>query len=483
MWLFTNLYTITAALLFAKVNAVDPLSQLNVWSKGSSVVFASSIQVQGKLNNTWNSTCVVNAANEGDNNPKKCGDLHTLGIYSDTLNLEYTFEDASLFDFGVPTVSVMGGRAEANVIDFSTDVEERRGEIHIEHDCQPLTLEQISARKRLFRGDTAALRRADTSLIRLSMTVAKGSILELGWKKVCGHGIHHALDYGIEMSSGGTRSLRSETNPDRVVVGPDATTTRVYLRTENGAGAPRFRRPFVTALDNGPEVGAVVRSWETFETGAKFIVLYACNGRGRSGMKAMIALPPFDNVTMLWTKDCGGGVEPSLSVRSRSIGDKMLVEKGVTVSAFTIGAQPNKENTITRASQRLRFYVSKRDGVTIGVASVGSSDDSITRPRVWIERIIDTTVVVIEARCRKVGEAHITVTLPVQDRVPIEWAFYRRCVMRHNTIGNTLSVVGGLVLIGAVLIILAKVVRAVPASKQPLLRKAVRFERVENRAE
>ena len=466
----------------AKAEAVDALSQLNVWSKGDSVVSPSSIQILGKLNSSWNSTCVLDAAKRGEEPPKTCGDLHTLGIYIDTLTLEYTFEDASLFDFGVPTVTMIGGRAEAKVIDFSTDVEERRGEIQLEHECRPLTPAQIAERKQQFRGDTAALRRADTTLIRLRMSVTKETTLELGWNKVCGHGPHHALDYGIEMQSGSARSLRSATKPEDVVVGPDATATRVYLRTEHGAGASRFRRPFVTALNDRPEVGAVVRSWETFETGAKFMVLYACNGRGRTGMKAMIALPPFENVTILWTKDCGGGAEPSLSVKSRNIGSQMLVEKGVAVSSFATGAPAVQENTLMRGSSKLRFDVSMRDGVTVGVASVESSDSAVIRPRVWIERSVGATVVVVEARCRKVGEAHITVTLPVQDRVPVEWAFYKRCAMRHNPTGQTLSIAGGLVLVGAVLVILGRVVRAMPA-KQPMLRKAVRFERVESRTE
>lgn len=466
-----------------EASASDALKQLNVWVKPNAISGGFSVQVQGQLNSTWNGKCIQTK------NKKQCKKLHTFGEYQDAFTLEYTFDDASSFEFGVPTVSSNGGRANAMVTDFSTDVEERRGEIHIEHSCTRLTKSEIKTRAGKTTGD-------DISIISLKYVVAKDNVFEMSWRKICGYGEHEALDYGIELSGGSARSLRyvgkGRNKSPKIIVAPDATSTRVYFRAEGGAGIPRFDDPFVKTEipprmkgneDAVATVSTFVRGWEASDTGAKFVVLYGCSSRGRVDVRSTIALPPYNNVTMIWTKDCGGGLEPSLMIRNvakklnRQEGGS-IISNGVTGASFGRASQLARENSVQHSTIRMRFNVVIREGVNLGVASIESSDDGTVRPRVWIE---DGSSVMVEASCKRIGEAHIYVTLPIQDRVPAEWAFYKRCNGPQNSPRNLRVIAGALILISAVFLILYRVVKAVPI--KPALRKSVRFERVDSRAE
>lgn len=458
-----------------KVDHQRALRELSVWLRGDTVTAPTTIQLGGHLNRTWNGTCAVSGG-------RHCTPLHVFGIYSDVLSLSYTFEDASAYDFGVPIVKPIGGRATASVTDFNTDVEERRGEVSIEHQCKRLSAKEATDRARRFRGDIAALRRADTTLVSFTLPVARSARLELAWKKVCGHGPHHALDYGVTLPDQSARSLRTAKSPGTVVVGPEATATSVWLRTERGAGAPRFRQPYVRVEGGDGDVSAIVRAWTPGSRGARFVVLYGCGARGRVIIRGTIALPPFDNATFAWTKDCGGGAEPTLRVTSGQFG--AVVRGGAAETVFQRESRASGGNTLSHDNVRVTFAVTGREGLNVGTASVESSDEAVVRPRVWVERNgggAAAAVVVVLVRCRRVGEAHLRITLPVQDRVPAEWSFYKRCVGPQRVGGSRLHAAVALILIGAVLVILGRVVQAVPGKNAA--RKAVRFERVETRTE
>lgn len=473
--------------LLSKVRPADALSQLVVTVKSKSIFTQGpSIFTQGKLSPKWNSTCLVALSPKSKLN--KCVPLHTLGIYTDVLTIEYTFEDASLYEFGKPLLSTKGGRAQGIIDDFSTDVEQKRGEVRIEHRCRRLPAKEETERARRFRGDIAALRRADTSLVALRMQVTRGAWVVFGWQKVCGHGKHHALDYGVELRGGTARSLREVPDISATVVGPDSTTTRVYFRAERGAGAPRFSTPHVSVRqatgageDEEAAIDADVRAWETSLSGARFVVLYDCGGPGRAVVHATVAIPPFDNVTMAWTKDCGGGAEPSLRVvATQGLPSDSVAARGTASTAFHVDAHATRANTVLHEDEVVAFAVETRPGVHIGAPSVDAADRSVLRPRLhrrsisYMRSVGNKRAIVIALRCRKVGLARLRVTVPVQDRAPTEWVFFKRCLgpQEMPPVQPYMFFSGGLILV--VLFIISRIVCADPGKPRVLFEKVER---------
>lgn len=447
----------------------------------------------GKLNNTWNATCLARLTSKS--RLSECGDLHTLGIYNDVLILEYAFKDASLYDFGKPVILHKGGRAKVILDDFQTDVEQKRGELTLIHNCRPLPHRELVARQRKFRGQIAAMRRADTTVVSLRLRISRTQYINFGWQKVCGHGRHHALDYGVVLRGGSVRSLRDVNDGTKIVIGPDGTSTRVYLRTERGAGAPRFQRPVVDVApdidadpnsnadtDTDASIDAVVRAWETRPVGAGFVVLYECGGPGRAIVTAKIPLPPFDNVTMAWTKDCGGGPEPSLSISvAAGLPNGVVAEAGIVHRKYRPDVAPSDANIAVHDAETIQFHIVTSPNVHIGAPSVDAIDTGVVRVRLrgsaggYTKNVNGKRNLIIDLHCRHIGQSRIRVAIPVQDRAPTEWLFFKHCVGAQEAppVHQGLFFASGIML--AVVFLLSRVVYAMP--RKDGIRKVVRFQR------
>lgn len=437
------------------------------------------IMSRGSLVPSWNASCLQKPGG-------KCDGLYHLDTYEDDMVFEYMFKEASLYEFGVPILSSRGGRAQPAVEDYSTDVEQGTGEIRVWHNCARISEEAVQERSRMVGGNIQKLEEMDTSYVTMTLKLRADVSVTVGWRKVCGYGTRKHLDYGIEVADS-ARSLRIQGRG--VKVGPEAVSSRVFLRATGRVPAPHFLTPTVTAVHDPtsglPVVVPLLRGWEGDASGAWFYVLYGCESLGVGTITATIALPPFKDVSMTWEKDCGGGLETSLNVvgdiKDRRSG---IIVQGRAVNEFAREALVGDDNRVPHSADSVSFFVSAREGISIGPPSASSNDGRIVLAEIVgslreggtlgeNEKRID-----IRVRCRKVGDVRVTVTVPVVDRVAAEWIFYKQCFgpQDERRSSRPLWLFIGAIVVLWVLIVLQKVSNAVPQKSGLFAKKTTRFE-------
>lgn len=437
------------------------------------------IMTKGVLAPSWNASCLEKA---GD----ICNGLYHLDIYEDDMVFEYMFRDASLYEFGVPVLSSRGGRAQPQVEDYSTDVEQGTGEIRVWHNCARISPASVSERSKMVRGNVQKLEQMDTSVITMTLRLRADATVTVGWRKVCGYGARKHLDYGIEVQDS-ARSLRVATRG--VKVGPEAVSSRVFLRATGREPAPHFLPPFVLsprdAASGLPVVVPLLRGWEVDASGARFDVLYGCESLGVARVSARVPLPPFDDVTMTWEKDCGGGVEGSLQVVADVGGRRLgVVVQGRAVGEFAPEAAGGEANTVPHRADSVAFLLTAREGTSVGAPSASSGDGRVVLAEIGGDLRDGGTLgenekrIDIRVRCRKVGDVKVTVTVPIVDRVAAEWVFYKQCFGAQGARRSSrpLWLFMGAIVVLWVLMVIQKVSNAVPQKTGLFTRRTARFD-------
>lgn len=425
------------------------------------------------------------------------------GVYADRMSFQMVLS-RQVFDHlnsGTPAVTVSGGNAHPALDHWNLDPEGLTGAFTILYRC-------------------AAGTPGAVSIIGLAFGLSPSVVVRLRWVKRCGGGpntlvdLRYADDDGQEVPFGETGVAGGATN--LTTIGPMESATRVMLHLRSPAQTLDYAVPTVTSSDSsilgvelrgGPVVTAGTLS---ADAPAELRVLYTCARSGEAGVSLRLRIPPWDDITAMWKKDCGGGAPPGLDIRLVVGGgvpaDALVMEGGVVQSAFAVDENTSTPASVVGSGAYHTFpaavtevsFVLTNNGAHLHLASVALT---VADPHVLFASVeapssrgstgflglgglpyLGPSGVVLErgdaARlkvrlvCIRAGPATVLVTLPSMAYAHVEWGFVKVCDAPTLSVqgGGGLRTAGGVAKMLAVLVILGgggwAVMRAVRTQRQ-----------------
>lgn len=425
------------------------------------------------------------------------------GVYADRMSFQMVLS-RQVFDHlnsGVPEVTVSGGNAHPALDHWNLDPEGLTGAFTILYRCAAGTPGAVST-------------------IGLAFGLSPTVVVRLRWVKRCGGGpntlvdLRYADDDGKEVPFGGTGVAGADTNV--TTIGPMESATRVMLHLRSPAQTLDYAVPTVTSSD-GSVLGVELRGGPVVTAGtlsadapAELRVLYTCARPGEAAVSLRLRIPPWDDITALWKKDCGGGAPPGLDVRLVAgdgvPADALVMEGGAVQSAFAVnentstpaaGAGSGAYHTLPAAATEATFVLTNNGGhlhlasVALTVADPHVLIASVEAPSsrgpagffgmgglpylgpsgVVLERG-DAARLKVRLVCIRAGPATVLVTLPSMAYAHVEWGFVKVCDAPTRIVrgGGGLRTAGGVAKTLVFLIALAgggwAVMRAVRARRQ-----------------
>lgn len=425
------------------------------------------------------------------------------GVYADRMSFQMVLS-RQVFDHlnsGTPAVTVSGGNAHPALDHWNLDPEGLTGAFTILYRCAAGTPGAVST-------------------IGLAFGLSPSVVVRLRWVKRCGGGpntlvdLRYADDDGQEVPFGGTDVAGATIKP--TTIGPMESATRVMLHLRSPAQTLDYAVPTVTSSDSsilgvelrgGPVVTAGTLS---ADAPAELRVLYTCTRSGEAAVSLRLRVPPWDDLTAMWKKDCGGGAPPGLDVRLVAGGgvpsDALVMEGGAVQSAFAVDENTSTPATSTGsgiyhtlpAAATEATFVLTNNGAHLHLASVALT---VADPHVLIASVeapssrgpaglfgvrgppyLGPSGVVLErgdaARlkvrlvCVRAGPATVLVTLPSMAYAHVEWGFIKVCDAPTRSVrgGGVILTAGGVAKTLVVLVALGgggwAMMRAVRARRQ-----------------
>lgn len=321
----------------------------------------------------------------------------------------------------------------------------------------------------------------EESYISFHIQVTATHSIDTAWKKTCGHGRFKYIDLGftshnmltVPFNNDGTYGKEERKSLE---VGPLDESTELTMKLTEPAQSLDFKDPFVSS--DSEKVSVSLRSTiagdtVTVDASTKFSVIYSCRATTPAQITFTVAIPPWDNITTTWHKDCGGGHSQSLLVGTTGPGSFDVMHDGEVISNFKM----NETSTISEVSGSIeevpgnvdykRFYITNSDDtseIQLQTISMTMSNSSV------VTTIVDTPFVstasyiskggaFIQRRatkslylhfiCKEAGRSLILVTIPVLRYKNIEFGFMKKCfapqIHRHSgfltTAGSLLTAI------------------------------------------
>lgn len=411
--------------------------------------YNNTIVMAGQVQPQWSSQCWK--SKDSGCNPR------FVSEFADQLLFEFSYDSMKNFHFLYPSIKTSGGRATAEIMDYSHDMEERNGEVTIRHTCGKPTRQS-----------------REESDVELLLPLTTEIVLKIGWIKICGFGEHERLDYGIVSRQVGNKdghlSLKGVGDEDVPIIGPAVLSTRVYLKHDEDDYSQRFSTPAVELTEMPKAIGkqraseglSVDLKGSGFgdivlgKTASVFDVFYNCHRQGLWKVEAVVDIVPFKSIEMKWIKDCGGGLERRINVGTKADeGVADVVSDGVTLGRFGSRAKGSDKGMVSgKGSGTKVFFLWTTGGsrylggLSIGGISAHSYNDRIGKAEVasvnkFYERapwgiagigeegeIISGEVkrmIGVRVMCRRKGKVKIGVRISVHDRQGIDWWFFNEC--------------------------------------------------------
>lgn len=390
--------------------------------------------------------------------------------YNDRISfrLDYT-PDSSDYKISEPTIAVTSDSGiEPQLQDFQNDPENGDGSFTIVYRC-------------LADGP-------EESYISLHLQVTGSHSIDTAWKKVCGRGRYEHVEFGFTAHNMETVLFNKDgtygTEEQKALeVGPLDTSTELSMKLVSPAYTLDFGDPYVAS--DSEYVSAYLRNTVaggtvTSDTPTKFSVVYECHATETANIVFSVAIPPWDNVTVSWRKDCGGKHSQSLLIGTTGPGSFDVIHDGELSSQYNItdasyiGDVRGSVEEIPGNVDYKRFYITNSDDtseIQIQTASMTMSDPGVVTtlvetPMVASSSYIAATGATIGRKttkslylhfiCKREGMSLILVTLPVLRYKNIEFGFMKQCfapkVHRQSgflqTAGSLMAAIFFLVIVG-----------------------------------
>lgn len=352
------------------------------------------------------------------------------GKYIDRASFTFKFrayDNASTI--AAPNVSVKEkGALEAQVKDFVMSKKDGTGSFFVRYGCQ--------------KANT-------TATVTLSMQISAKHEAKVTWSKVCGGGKNEHLT----ISSSDLVMKPPLILPE---AGPMQVSTVIELKTGFPQLSLDFKKPYL--VSKSADIGVKLRATLNEDTLSikpkQFVVIYDCKTKTRGVISLTMAIPPWNNATLSWTKDCGGGHPDKLLVE---LGDQVVVNSTGVAQAFNVSEDTtlrsaadgiiynldvsrskldfvitNQDSmayhiqgaTTTVLEPEVLAVVSKSDWWSFGKSYLQGDKEHVLEPNEYVHMKIDMV-------CLTKGSAVVLVTLPILQYRNVEFGFWKECERPH----------------------------------------------------
>eukprot|EP00177_Eucheuma_denticulatum_P008787 GFKZ01015962.1.p1 GENE.GFKZ01015962.1~~GFKZ01015962.1.p1 ORF type:complete len:592 (+),score=79.64 GFKZ01015962.1:329-2104(+) len=375
-----------------------------------------------------------------------------------TFEIIYRVHPAAIqksFDNHPPALLMLGDsaqNAESNISSTVVELADSTAKIFVEYRCRSGKNGEISLQ------------------LRLQIADGETNVLEIFWKKKCQSGPNSAMEFGYVVQDKDTGEQEHHEFPTEAdapyIVAPGDVSTEMYLKLTVPGAQQTFLAPFVYPRDpdivtvsvrgNHPK-GGVLQGLQ-----ASTIQLnYECAMKGSSDVLVSVGIPPFNNVTTTFEKECGGNIASQLRIGNEE-GGSDIVDQGKPTSKYMvsidhIGTEHSEEHLHLPGNQSdWTIFLSNADGDGDGAVAKDSAV-YLGRIGVTVEKhdVIAAVTPSLSVRgslgwrdagnlgselypgdnvrlsfhfaCKRKGESRLLITIPLRDYDNLEFGIAKEC--------------------------------------------------------
>lgn len=368
-------------------------------------------------------------------------------IEADTCDIAGVYADRTVFQFefdaiganssvGKPVVkSERPGRIKPEVVLFTKDNEDESGGFTVRYSCKN------KAKAKIW----------------LVMKVTDFKNVTISWQKTCGDGVNKY----ISISSSNLRTSETTENPSSSALlpleaGPMQRMTTVNMRTMFPQTSIEFKAPYVVSENKNISVSlrSTLKGNTLGISNTTITVIYVCKTFASGKISLTVAVPPWKNVTLSWTKNCGGQHPKQITITTGN--EAVLDARGVgskfNVTAKTMDSSVEDPSIFhVDATQSSLEFSLKNTGVddlhVEGLTMTVSTPDVLAartskRWGFFREKYFDQedTVILkpnepinlrVRLICLSRGTVSVLVTLPLARYKKVEFGFVKDCTRPH----------------------------------------------------
>ena len=385
--------------------------------------------------------------------------------YLDRIAFQFRYTpDSNDYVFSKPTVYTTDESGiSPEVHDYRTDSTNGMGTFTILYKCKPGAQEK--------------------SRISLHMPVTSEKSVDMAWIKECGHGRHEHVEFGYTTYDHNIALFNPDgtygTEEKKILeIGPLDLSTELTMKLTPPAQNLNFLDPHVQSDSESVSVylrGTISKGSLSSDETTKFSVLYDCKAATRAQITFSVAIPPWDNITTTWRKDCGGNSAQSLLIGTTAPGsfdvmlDGELDAKYNVSDTTTMGSVRDSVNIIPVTVNSERFYLTNSDetsDIHIQTISTTMSDPNIVSVYVKLPLLQgssylsstggtlarrETKSLQLHFICKNAGKSLVLVTLPTLRYKNVEFGFIKECIepkaLHHSGFLSTAGSILGVLLL------------------------------------
>lgn len=326
--------------------------------------------------------------------------------------------------------------------------------------------------------------------ISIHMPITTEKSFDTGWVKECGEGRNSFFDIGFENHQGDDIVFNSDgtyngmEEKKTLDVGPMDASTSLFIKLKEPVQNLDFLTPYIMTDSSDVSVklrGTIAAGSLNSDSKTSFNVLYSlCTGPSTANIKFMLAIPPWDNVTATWRKDCGGTMSQALLIGTEGEQSFNVMQEGELKPAYnvaddtTLDTVDSSVQVVDATIQTMKFYFTNSDvtsDIHFQTISMTMSDPDVVRAVVTgngvfslgsaggVLRRKEVVTLSLYLICKKAGRSVVLVTLPTVRYQNVEFGFVKECdgaplVYSHSgflrTADSLVAVILVLAVIGAI---------------------------------
>lgn len=388
---------------------------------------------------------------------------YTDSEYADRIAFQFTYEPESEdYEISEPQISSGSSRGVVPTVqDFKNDGSMGAGSFTILYHCRR-DAEQVSH-------------------ISLKMQVTADRHIQTTWTKKCGRGRHEHIEFGFTAHDHSLTLFNADgtygTDEQRTLeVGPMETSTELSMKLSSPAQNLQFSAPYVFSGSESISVqlrGTISDGTLSSDSATIFTVIYDCDGATTGVIDFSLEIPPWDNITAQWRKDCGGSHSQALLIGTTGKDSFDVMQDGELASLYNVTDKTSLDDAngvisvIPEDVDTKRFYLTNSDDTSdihIQTITTTMSDPKILTASVEtpvigtsylpsigdVIRRHETKLLWLHFVCKREGRSLVLVTLPTLRYKNVEFGFVKVCdepkVYHHSGFLQTASSLIGTVL-------------------------------------
>lgn len=364
-------------------------------------------------------------------------DWFTEKTVTDRIAFQFHFNPDYLYFLREPELTVSDdSRVEPEVVDFQMNDDSGTGSFNIVYHC--------------------VMGKPGQAVVSMHLMITEGHSVRTAWVKECGQGRFAHLSFGFVNHQGDTIEFNADgtygsDERKTLEVGPMDSPIDLVVGLTPPATNLDFLTPYVSS-DND-EVYVTLRS--TVRSGrfssdieTKFTVIHDCERKSVAKVTFTVAIPPWDNLTATWRKDCGGDVSQSLLVGTEGEDSYDVIQEGSLLPEYkvtestTVDSVDSKVKVIPVGERSVKFFLTNADDTsdihfqTISTtlsdpdvlhAFVGTDEASSLNANGGVLERDSVRTLLILFVCKRVGKSVVLITLPSVRYATAEFGFVKEC--------------------------------------------------------